>query len=82
MGVTTSAHPCIQALALPLPKDKQRSQPTPEDYIYPSQALLCNKVSRNIIYPRRRLLLLLSPVGSSNLRDLNAQNDNVRKRLF
>ena len=33
MGVTTSAHPCYQALALPLPKDKQRSQPTPSDYI-------------------------------------------------
>lgn len=29
MGVSTSAHPCIQAFALPLSKYKQRSQPTP-----------------------------------------------------
>ena len=28
------AHPCVQAFALPLLKDKQRSQPTPSDYIY------------------------------------------------
>ena len=34
MGDSTLAHPCIQAFALPLPKDKQRSQPTPSDYIY------------------------------------------------
>ena len=27
------AHPWSQALALPLIKDKQRSQPTPSDYI-------------------------------------------------
>ena len=33
-GVSTSAHPCIQAFALPLSKDKQRSQPTPSDYTY------------------------------------------------
>ncbi|MBR1901562.1 MAG: hypothetical protein IJ826_01100 [Bacteroidaceae bacterium] len=33
MGVTTSAHPCIQAFALPPVKDKQRSQHTPSDYI-------------------------------------------------
>ena len=32
-GDSTLAHPCIQAFALPLPKDKQRSQPTPSDYI-------------------------------------------------
>ena len=34
MGVTTSAHPRLQALALPHFKDKQCSQPTPSDYIY------------------------------------------------
>ena len=34
MGVSTFAHPCIQAFALPHFKDKQRSQPTPSDYIY------------------------------------------------
>lgn len=34
MGVSTFAHPYIQAFALPLPKDKQRSQPTPSDYKY------------------------------------------------
>ena len=34
MGDTTSAHPCIQAFALPPVKDKQRSQPTPSDYTY------------------------------------------------
>ena len=28
------AHPCCQAFALPLYKDKQRSQPTPSDYIH------------------------------------------------
>ena len=33
MGVSTFAHPCIQAFALPRLKDKQRSQPTPSDYI-------------------------------------------------
>ena len=34
MGVSTFAHPCLQAFALPHFKDKQRSQPTPSDYIY------------------------------------------------
>ena len=34
MGVSTFAHPCYQAFALPLIKDKQRSQPTPSDYKY------------------------------------------------
>ena len=34
MGVSTSAHPRLQALALPHFKDKQRSQPTPSDYNY------------------------------------------------
>ena len=33
MGVSTFAHPCYQAFALPRVKDKQRSQPTPSDYI-------------------------------------------------
>ena len=34
MGVSTSAHPYTQAFALPRVKDKQRSQPTPSDYIF------------------------------------------------
>ena len=33
MGVSTSAHPYYQAFALPHVKDKQRSQPTPSDYM-------------------------------------------------
>ena len=33
MGVSTFAHPCCQAFALPLYKDKQRSQPTPSSII-------------------------------------------------
>ena len=45
MGVSTSAHPRLQALALPLCKDKQRSQPTPSDYIFeynqPTQTSRC-----------------------------------------
>ena len=32
MGVSTFAYPYYQALALPLHKDVQRSQPTPSDY--------------------------------------------------
>lgn len=69
MGVTTSAHPCCQALALPLSKDKQRSLPTPSDYI-----LRYNTLTRtlNVALPLWRV---------SNLRDLTTQNDNVRKRL-
>jgi hypothetical protein len=59
MGVSTSAHPCYQAFALPLIKDKQRSQPTPSDYIY-SQALyiIIYSYSWDIIYPRRRPVAL------------------------
>ena len=34
MGETTLAHPCIQDFALPLSKEKQRSQPTPSDYMH------------------------------------------------
>ena len=34
MGVSTFAHPCSQAFALPQLKDKQRSQPTPSRIIY------------------------------------------------
>ena len=34
MGVSTSAHPRCQAFALPQFKDKQRSQPTPSDYMF------------------------------------------------
>lgn len=34
MSVSTFAHPCYQAFALPRVKDQQRSQPTPSDYIF------------------------------------------------
>lgn len=69
MGVSTFAHPCCQAFALPLPKDKKRSQPTPSDIIYleyntPTQTFRC-----------------ITSVGSSKLRGLTTQNSNVRKRL-
>ena len=56
MGVSTSAHPCSQAFALPHFKDKQRSQPTPSDYIT-GNALLYIRYYQNTIYPRRRLTL-------------------------
>ena len=69
MGVSTSAHPCIQAFALPLSKDKQRRQPTPSDYI----------IRYNT--PTRTFNVALSLWRVSKLRSLNAQNDNVRKRL-
>ncbi len=39
MGVSTFAHPRSQAFALPPVKDKQRSQPTPSDYIYNKDAI-------------------------------------------
>lgn len=52
------AHPCIQAFALPLYKDKQRSQPTPSDYIYNTSLYnIIYSNSSDIIYPRRRLTL-------------------------
>ena len=67
MGVSTSAHPCVQAFALPLPKDKQRRQPTPSDYIIryntPTQTI-------NVALPLWEV---------SKLRSLNTQKDNVRK---
>jgi hypothetical protein len=69
MGVSTSAHPCVQAFALPLPKDKQRRQPTPSDYI----------IRYNT--PTQTLYVALPLWEVSKLRSLNTQNDNVRKRL-
>ena len=50
------AHPCCQALALPPVKDKQRSQPTPSDYIYSNPYINIGK-RWDIIHPRRRLPL-------------------------
>ena len=84
MGVSTLAHPCLQALALPHFKDKQRSQPTPSDYIFNLMLhiiIFIYSIGWNIIYPRRRLPLHYLLWSDSNLRDLKAQNDNVRKRL-
>ncbi len=60
MGVSTFAHPCYQAFALPLIKDKQRSQPTPSDYKY-NRKLYNNIIysySWDIIYPRKRFVAL------------------------
>ena len=55
------AHPCIQAFALPHFKDKQRSQPTPSDYIYNTKLyIILYSNSWDIIYPRRRLVALSS----------------------
>ena len=81
-GVSTSAHPCVQAFALPLCKDKQRSQPTPSDYICNYWLyIMVYSNSWDIIHPRRRSVAL--PLCTvSKLRSLNTQNDNVRKRLF
>ena len=79
MGVSTFAHPCCQAFALPLSKDKQRSQPTPSDYKY--NYWLNHSNSWDIINPRKRLSLHYL-CGDSKVRSLTAQNDNVRKRLF
>ena len=76
------AYPCLQAFALPLCKDKQRSQPTPSDYIYIYKLyIIIYSNSWDIIYPRRRLTLHYLLYIDSNLRSLKAQNDNVRKRL-
>lgn len=43
MGVSTSAHPCCQAFALPRVKDKQRSQPTPSEII---QTLVMHRTTK------------------------------------
>ena len=53
------AHPCYQAFALPQFKDKQRSQPTPSDYIRNTWLHSINGYSHSgdIIHPRRRLPL-------------------------
>ena len=64
MGDSTFAHPCSQAFALPQLKDKQRSQPTPCDYMYnPLYIIIIYSTGWDIIYPRRRLPLQLSPVS-------------------
>ena len=60
MGVPTFAHPCCQAFALPQFKDKQRSQPTPSDYIQPITIHYIYSNSWDIIYPRRRFVALKS----------------------
>ena len=70
MGVSTSAHPCCQAFALPPRKDKQRSQPTPSDIIF---------IGYNT--PTQTLIVALPLCVESKLRSLTTQNDNVRKRL-
>ena len=58
MGVSTSAHPRVQAFALPRVKDKQRSQPTPSDYIINKSLYIIIYSNRwDIIHPRRRLAL-------------------------
>ena len=55
MGVSTSAHPYTQAFALPRVKDKQRSQPTPSDYIYSKLLyIIIYSYYWDIIYPRKR----------------------------
>ena len=56
MGVSTFAHPYYQAFALPRVKDKQRSQPTPSDYIFNQMLyiIVLYSNSRDIIYPRKR----------------------------
>ena len=55
------AHPCSQAFALPQLKDKQRSQPTPSDYIYTnSYTFIIYSISGDIIYPRKRFRCITS----------------------
>lgn len=78
MGLSTSTHPCVQAFALPLSKDKQRNLPTPSDYIYIYSLYIIIYSSRlDIINPRRRSVAL--PLWRvSKLRSLNTQNDNVQ----
>ena len=56
MGVSTFAHPCCQAFALPLFKDKQRSQPTPSGIINTTHAYTIihksiSSICRDIIHP-------------------------------
>ena len=77
------AYPRVQALALPPYKDKQRSQPTPSDYIglMPYVYIIYRySISMDIMHPRRRSVAL--PLCTvSSLLSLNTQNSNVRKRL-
>lgn len=80
MGVSTSAHPCCQAFALPPLKDKQRSQPTPSEYNH-SIAPRMKTWLIDLIHPRKRFRCITS-VSGSKLRSLTTQNSNVRKRLF
>ena len=61
MGVSTFAHPCLQAFALPLCKDKQRSQPTPSDYMFNKTLyIIIYSSGWDIIYPRKRPVALSS----------------------
>ena len=72
MGVSTFAHPRSQAFALPPYKDKQRSQPTPSDYMFNIllYTLLIYRNCWDIIYPRRRSVALpLCTVLSCEVRD-------------
>lgn len=80
MGVSTSAHPCCQAFALPPLKDKQRSQPTPSEYNYPIHTKNIKTWLLDIIHPRKRFRCITS-VSGSKLRSLTTQNSNVSKRL-
>ena len=50
MGVSTSAHPRSQALALPPVKDKQRSQPTPSDHMFNVMLYSTYSIGWDIIY--------------------------------
>ena len=61
-GNLTPAHPCIQTFALPPPKDKQCSQPTPSDFICKPGAIPLTNIIRyssagDKNHPRRRLSL-------------------------
>jgi len=84
MGDSTFAHPYCQAFALPLPKDKQRSQPTPDDYI--------RMYARTLyIIKARAAGYTINPNADVSLHYLcrkikvakfDSTDDNVRKRLF
>ena len=52
------AHPCSQAFALPQLKDKQRSQPTPSDYINNMPYIIIYSYRWDIIHPRKRFVAL------------------------
>ena len=84
MGVSTFAHPWVQAFALPLRKDKQRCQPTPRDVIFAVEYYIPYYIYstwRDIIHPNADVFVALPLCEDSKLRSLNSQNSNVRKRL-